>query len=353
MPAFHEVRFPTAISYGAVGGPAFRTTIFTRQSGFEDRNVEWSYARAEYDVAMAIKTQAELDEVRAFFFARRGRAYGFRFKDWSDYKSCTAIQTPAASDQVIGTGDGSETRFQLVKTYYDMENPYVRVITKPVQGSVKIAVDGAELTPSTDFIYDHQTGIVTLASPPGTGAEVTSGFQFDVPVRFDTDTMLSTLEDYNVNTWGQIPLKEVRNNLDPAALSSASDLLSATRWLSDFSTPAEAADFVGIPSDVFVAGKMSYSDGSFFSDGSGFHVPSMLPLQLTADAAIGATTLSVTSTGAYPFVPVGGLLRIGGKFYTVSAKPLSGTIEVSLPLETAHSTGEEIDATVIWSGYGS
>ncbi len=211
MPAFHEVRFPTAISYGAVGGPAFRTTIFTRQSGFEDRNVEWSYARAEYDVAMAIKTQAELDEVRAFFFARRGRAYGFRFKDWSDYKSCTAIQTPAASDQVLGTGDGSETEFQLIKLYDDDENPYVRPITKPVQGSVSVTVNGVAQTVGVDVTVDTTTGLLTFASAPTSGHVIRAGFQFDVPVRFNTDQMMSTLEDYNVNTWGQIPLVEVRN----------------------------------------------------------------------------------------------------------------------------------------------
>lgn len=211
MPAFHEVRFPPSISYGAVGGPTFRTTIFTRNSGFEDRNVEWTYARAEYDVAHAIKTQAELDEVRAFFFARRGRAYGFRFKDWTDYKSCVAIGTPTNMDQVLGTGNGTLTQFQLAKTYDDTINPYIRPIRKPVSGSVVVSLNGVAQDLGSDFTLSTSTGIITFTVPVPNGVIVRAGYQFDVPVRFNTDQMMSTLEEFNVNTWGQIPLVEVRN----------------------------------------------------------------------------------------------------------------------------------------------
>ena len=210
MVAFHEVRFPPSISYGAVGGPGFRTTIFTRQSGYEDRNIEWSFSRAEYDVSMAIKTQAELDEVRAFFFARRGRAFGFRFKDWSDYKSTDAVSQISSTDQVLGEGDGVTSAYQLVKAYTDSINPYTRVITKPVPSSVKVAIDGADLTNGVDFIVVPNAGVIVFGVIPDVGAQLTAGFHFDVPVRFNTDQMLSSLEAYNVNTWGQIPLVEVR-----------------------------------------------------------------------------------------------------------------------------------------------
>lgn len=210
--AFHEVRFPEKISYGAVGGPGFKTTVFTRASGYEDRNVEWAKARAEYDVAHGIKTQAELDQLLAFFYARRAKAYGFRFKDWSDYKSCSATKTPAAADQSLGTGDGTNRVFQLVKTYSDAADSYVRTINKPVSGTVKIAVDGVLKTETTHYTIDYTTGVVTftVGNAPGSGAAVTAGYEFDVPCRFDTDKMLPQIEDYNVHTWGQIPIVEIR-----------------------------------------------------------------------------------------------------------------------------------------------
>ena len=212
MPAFHDLRFPERISYGAVGGPGFKTSIFTRASGQEDRNIEWARALAEYDVAHTIKTQEELDEVRAFFFARRGMAYGFRFKDWSDYKSCSAVRQHQATDQTIGTGDGTTADFQLVKVYPDAINAYTRNIVRPVDGTVLVAVDGVQQTPLVDFTVSTSTGIVSFAwnNIPAVGATITAGYHFDVPVRFGTDRMMPTLEEYNVGTWGQIPLVEIR-----------------------------------------------------------------------------------------------------------------------------------------------
>lgn len=212
MPAFHEVQFPPKISYGAVGGPGFRTSIFQRSSGFEDRNIEWQYARAEYDVAHTIKTQAELDEVRAFFFARRGMAYGFRFKDWSDYKSCSATQQHQFGDQAIGTGTGALTQFQLYKVYPDPVNYYARPIRKPVAGTVLVGVNGVQKTLGTHFTVDTTTGVITFlaGSIPANGHVVTAGYHFDVPCRFNTDKMMPTLEEYNVSSWGQIPIVEIR-----------------------------------------------------------------------------------------------------------------------------------------------
>ena len=96
---FHEVRFPDNIAYGATGGPEFATTVVATGSGHEKRNVNWSEARGRWDVASGLKKQAQIDELIAFFRARRGKAYGFRFKDWTDYK---------ATGQLLGTGDDAE-----------------------------------------------------------------------------------------------------------------------------------------------------------------------------------------------------------------------------------------------------
>ena len=98
MTGFHEVRFPDNIAYGATGGPEFATTVVVTGAGHEQRNVDWAEARGRWDVASGLKNQAQLDELIAFFRARKGKAYGFRFKDWTDYK---------ATGQLIGTGDGA------------------------------------------------------------------------------------------------------------------------------------------------------------------------------------------------------------------------------------------------------
>jgi uncharacterized protein (TIGR02217 family) len=105
---FHEVRFPDNIAYGATGGPEFAPTVVATGSGHEKRNVNWSEARGRWDVASGLKKQAQIDELIAFFRARRGKAFGFRFKDWTDYKT---------TGQLLGIGDGAKTQFQLIKDY--------------------------------------------------------------------------------------------------------------------------------------------------------------------------------------------------------------------------------------------
>ena len=108
MSGFHEVRFPENIAYGATGGPEFATTVVATRAGHEKRNVNWAEARGRWDVASGLKKQAQIDELIAFFRARRGKAYGFRFKDWTDYK---------ATGQLLGTGDDALTQFQLVADF--------------------------------------------------------------------------------------------------------------------------------------------------------------------------------------------------------------------------------------------
>lgn len=105
---FHEIQFPPDIAYGAEGGPQYATTVVATASGFEQRNASWAAARGCWNVASGLKKQSQLDALIAFFRARKGRAYGFRFKDWTDYK---------ATGQALGTGDGTNKSFQLVKTY--------------------------------------------------------------------------------------------------------------------------------------------------------------------------------------------------------------------------------------------
>ena len=196
---FVEVQFPQDISYGSSGGPEYATDIVISQSGYEQRNVGWEQARARYNVAHGVKTKTQLDALIAFFRARKGRAYGFRFKDWTDYQ---------ATGEVIGTGNGVVMQFQLVKHYTSGSVAEARVIKKPVSGTVQIYANGTLQTSGVST--DTATGIVTFTSPPASGVTVSANFQFDVPVRFDTDRLSATLESYGIQSWLDISLIEVR-----------------------------------------------------------------------------------------------------------------------------------------------
>ena len=206
--AFQEVRFPDAISRGARGGPERRTQIVELASGDEERNASWANSRRRYDVAYGIRRADDLAAVVAFFEARNGRLHGFRFKDWADYKSGLPSKAPGPQDQLIGEGDGATSVFQLVKRYSSGSQTWTRVITKPVAGTVRIALDSAEQT--SGWAIDTSTGVVSFDTAPASGVAVTAGFEFDVPVRFDTDTLDVTLDLERLGSITSIPLLEIR-----------------------------------------------------------------------------------------------------------------------------------------------
>nr|PZN87045.1 MAG: TIGR02217 family protein [Pseudomonadota bacterium] len=209
---FHEVRFPTAISRGAVGGPERRTDVVVLGSGHEERNSRWADSRRTYNAGYGVRSLDDLYAVIAFFEERRGRLYGFRWRDHLDWKSCPPEQTPKATDQLIGKGDGTTATFQLVKTYGSVHAPWTREIKKPVAGSVLVAVDGVVQTEGIAFSADATTGIITFnpGHIPPQGAQITAGFAFDVPVRFDTDKLEVNLQGFRHGAIPNIPIVEIR-----------------------------------------------------------------------------------------------------------------------------------------------
>jgi uncharacterized protein (TIGR02217 family) len=210
--SFHEVRFPTSISMGATGGPERRTDVVVLGSGFEERNSRWANSRRSYSAGYGVKSLDDLHSVIAFFEERRGRLYGFRWRDHADWKSCAPQDVPSATDQVIGIGDGVTAAFQLKKTYGGLHAPWVREIKKPVVGTVLVAVAGTPQTLGTDFSLDAASGLVTFLPGhiPATGSSITAGFEFDVPVRFDTDKLEISLAGFRAGAIPNIPLVEIR-----------------------------------------------------------------------------------------------------------------------------------------------
>jgi uncharacterized protein (TIGR02217 family) len=210
MSAFHDVLFPTEISLGCRGGPQRATQIVTLGSGHEVRNARWEHARRRFDAGSGVRTLALLARLVAFFEERRGRLYGFRWRDATDDRSCLPGEAPGASDQLLGQGDGVTRSFALVKTYGGAFAPYRRPITRPVASSIRVAVAGVEQDAST-WNFDPVLRTVTFsgAAPPAAGAPVTAGFLFDVPVRFDTDVLDIDQTAVAQGRAAQIPVIEI------------------------------------------------------------------------------------------------------------------------------------------------
>ena len=209
--AFHEVRFPTDVSFGATGGPERRNEIVLLSSGREKRNQRLAASRRRYDAGTGVRSGADLYDIVAFFEARRGSFHGFRFRDPFDMNSVRPGEPVSAFDQALGTGDGVIASFQLVKTYGEGDDAYVRRIDKPVAGTVRIAVDGVERAPVTHFTVDTATGVVsfTPGNVPAAEELVQAGFEFDVPVRFDIDQLAISISSFAAGQIPTIPLVEI------------------------------------------------------------------------------------------------------------------------------------------------
>jgi uncharacterized protein (TIGR02217 family) len=217
--AFIETpRFPDDIAYGSSGGPNYKTSVVMFASGREKRNISWSQSRHSYNVGYGVRSETQLDAMLEFFHSMQGRAHSFRYKDFADFHTATPggygangepFTAVNENDQQFGVGDGAETVFQLVKNYTTGSLTTARDITKPISGTVLIAVNAVLQTETTHYTIDYTTGLVTFVTPPPMGELVTWGGQFDVPCRFDSDDLSTSLEQYSLGDI-DVRLVEVR-----------------------------------------------------------------------------------------------------------------------------------------------
>ncbi len=207
---FHNVQFPTNLSYGSAGGPERLTEIVPLANGHEERSTPWAHARRRYDAGFGLRSLDDLDQLLAFFEARRGQLHAFRWKDWTDYKSCGLAATITPFDQRIGMGDGQQTQFQLTKRYASGQEFYLRPIRKPIANTVYVALGGDPKLQDDEFSVNPDTGIVTFVIPPDIGAEISAGFEFDVPARFDTDSLQTSIAAFSAGELPNVPILEVR-----------------------------------------------------------------------------------------------------------------------------------------------
>ncbi len=210
MDDFHEVRFPLHLAFGTSGGPRRPTEILQLANGTEVRNARGRHSRRQYNAVAGLKSKSEAIELLYFFEERKGPLYGFRFRDPLDYASGDPL---SLTDQLIGDGDGVRTKFQLVKMYGDGPDAYIRTISKPVEGSVRVALNGVQ----TPVAIDYTTGQIQFTIPPPQGASITAEFEFDVPVRFASESLDIVLDDFGATQIQDIPLIEI---LYPSGIQS-------------------------------------------------------------------------------------------------------------------------------------
>ena len=208
--AFHEIRFPADLSFGSSGGPERRTQVVTLTNGHEERSTPWAHSIRRYDAGAGLRSLDDVERLLSFFEARMGRLHGFRWKDWADHRSALASREIGPEDQSLGEGDGTRSEFALRKVYASGSWSYARPITKPVAGTVLVGVGGTAVDPDR-FEVDAATGAVRFDEPPRDGAPVTAGFEFDVPVRFDTDAIQTSLAAFGAGEIPVVPVVEVRS----------------------------------------------------------------------------------------------------------------------------------------------
>lgn len=194
-----NVRLPDHIERGSRGGPGFLTIVAATSAGKEQRGKEWAQARQKWNVGYGVMGPTDFDEVRDFFYARNGRHRGFLFKDWTDY---------GAIDEAQGFGDGANDDFQLIKTYGDAGNTYIRLITRPVAASLIVKANGAIVLPA-DYTLGA-LGLVTFDVAPALGVAITATFEFDIPVRFDIDDFEMSVLLATAASVPNIPIVELK-----------------------------------------------------------------------------------------------------------------------------------------------
>ncbi len=211
MAQIDNIRLPPDIEAGAEIGPSFQTSIIELTSGREQRNQDWSRERLKATISYGMmRDRNDQDnpggdpdrtfmELLSFYRARRGMLRGFLFKNWSDYQ---------ADNVVIGEGDGTNRVFPLKMIYDDSGGSYERRITRPIASTVEVRVEGVVVTHT---LADGGIVTITAVDPPGIGDEVTASFEFDIPVRFNTDVMQVDMAWAKAGQITDIELIEIRD----------------------------------------------------------------------------------------------------------------------------------------------
>lgn len=213
------VEFPRQIAIGAVYGPSDKVNEIPMSSGFEQRDIRWVAPLCEGNIGTGIKDPDGMQNVIAFFRARRASAYGFLFFDFSDYQ--------ATNQLIVADATAGQATAQLVKTYADAVRPQIRTIFKPIltwttpgfdpppYGSLQLFKNGSG-TPMGGGTYsvNQVTGVITFTPTLALHDVIRATFRFYNPVRFATKTLGLALRQFDSGEVPNIPIKEIRCKTD-------------------------------------------------------------------------------------------------------------------------------------------
>jgi uncharacterized protein (TIGR02217 family) len=170
--------FPTLIglTYPVIRRPVWRTIKQESLSGKRTRLPmrvipQWQY-ELPYDMLRSDSVNLEWQTLLGFYNSVLGAAYLFQFNDVDDN---------AVTTQSFGTGDGTTTQFQLVRSLGGFIEPVYAV-----NGAPSIFVNGVLKTVTTDYTIGS-TGVVTFVVAPGNTLPLTWTGSYYWLARFDDD----------------------------------------------------------------------------------------------------------------------------------------------------------------------
>lgn len=203
--------FPVCPTYGFTAEPRYRVKITEREGGYERASRKWSRPLLRFTaVPMGDRAEDDIQTVLYFWHAHGGAANRFRFKDWSDFKSCTVSGTPSPTDQPFTYIPGSPGGYQLVKRYTYGAREQLREITRPAGSTIRVANEFGVEQAASRWLLDESTGLLqTLAGFVGSPASW--GGEFYVLARFDSDLAIE-ISDKQIQRAG-FAIAEVRETL--------------------------------------------------------------------------------------------------------------------------------------------
>lgn len=210
MAGFHNTTLPASFGYGSGGSSSFSTDVFSLKDGREQRNQNWAGEKRKFNLAYPVKDTAKILSLRNFFRLRSGMAYGFLFEDPLDNSSLPANAaggTPTNLDQIIGVGNGVTTEFQLKTTITDGIATFDYLVYKPTSSTLTVAVAGVAKTLGVHYTLSV-LGKITFGTAPVSG-NVTAGFRYKVPVRFETDEFFISYDEYLAFQVANLPIMEI------------------------------------------------------------------------------------------------------------------------------------------------
>lgn len=205
--------------YPCLSSPRWSTSITMVDSGAEQVNQRWEHPLHRYNLPEAVREQDVFEGIRDHWLVMRGPVHTWPFRDPLDFAS-VALNAPntvpvvTGLDQIIGTGDGAATVFQLKKTYTRGVQTYTRFIYHPIVSSVIVTVAGVNpltFSPPMTHTVNRLTGEITFSYAPAPGQIVRAGYLFDVEVRFESDDAFDGIvRTYGLGGFADITLVEVR-----------------------------------------------------------------------------------------------------------------------------------------------